>query len=98
MFAVTRDPFLVYTSNVFAMLGLRSLYFLLAGAVERFHYLRFGLAGILAFVGAKMLLGEVVEIPAWVSPVVIAGALAFGAAVSVALPPRQARLARTAPP
>jgi TerC family integral membrane protein len=94
VFAVTREPFLVYTSNVFAMLGLRSLYFLLAGAVERFRYLRFGLAGILAFVGGKMLLGDLIAIPVWVSPVVIAGALALAVTVSAALPPRQGRLTR----
>src|SRR4051812_43653116 len=61
--AITHDPFLVYTSNVFAMLGLRSLYFLLAGTVERFHALRYAMAAILIFVGAKMLLGGIVEIP-----------------------------------
>lgn len=69
--AITREPFLVYTSNVFAMLGLRSLYFLLAGVVEQFHALRYALAGILAFLGAKMLLSDVVEIPSWLSLAVI---------------------------
>ena len=67
VFAVTQDPFLIYTSNIFAMLGLRSLYILLGGAVSRLRYLRFGLAFILAFVGVKLLLGGVVEIPAWIS-------------------------------
>jgi tellurite resistance protein TerC len=56
IFAVTRDPFIVYTSNVFAILGLRALYFLLAGAFEVFRYLKYGLAFVLAFVGVKMLL------------------------------------------
>lgn len=66
IFAVTRDPFIVFTSNVFAMLGLRSLYFLLAGAAERFHLLKVGLSLVLVFVGAKMLLTEVFKIPvAW---------------------------------
>src|SRR5438067_3556236 len=65
--AVTRVPLLVYTSNVFAMLGLRSLYFLLAGAVARLHALRYALAVILAFVGAKMLLSGVVDVPSWIS-------------------------------
>src|SRR5205823_3780647 len=74
-FAVSRDPFLVYTSNIFAMLGLRSLYFLLAGAVQRFRYLRAALAAILLFVGAKMLLADVYPIPTWVSLAVIAGAV-----------------------
>ena len=83
VFAVTREPFLVYTSNVFAMLGLRSLYFLLAGAVERFRYLRFGLASVLVFVGAKMLLGDVLEIPTWISLAFIAVALALAVTVSL---------------
>src|SRR5712671_4641056 len=75
VFAVTGDLFLVYTSNVFAMLGLRSLYFLLGGVVERFRFLPAGLAAILVFVGAKMLLSGVVEVPTWVSLAVIAAAL-----------------------
>jgi tellurite resistance protein TerC len=87
--AVTRDPLLVYSSNVLALLGMRSLYFLLAGAVERFDKLRFGLAAILAFVGAKMLLGSVVEIPTPLSLAVIGGALA----VSIALSRRPPRVA-----
>ena len=58
IFAITRDPFIVFTSNVFAILGLRSLYFLLGGLVAKFHYLKPALAGILAFVGIKMLLPE----------------------------------------
>jgi tellurite resistance protein TerC len=74
-FAISRVPFLVYTSNVFAMLGLRSLYFLLARAVQHLRYLRAGLAAILAFVGAKMLLGDVLPMPTWVSLAVIAGVL-----------------------
>ena len=81
---ITREPFLVYTSNIFAMLGLRSLYFLLAGAVERFRYLRFGLAAILAFVGAKMLLGELVTVPNWASLSVIAVVLSVSIVVSLA--------------
>src|SRR5688500_13738391 len=63
IFAVTQDPFLVYTSNVCAILGLRSLYFLLAGFIHRFHYLKLGLAVVLTFVGVKMLLGAVYHIP-----------------------------------
>jgi len=58
IFAVTRDPFIVYTSNVFAIFGLRSLYFALAGVMNRFHYLKIGLGVVLAFVGVKMLLGH----------------------------------------
>jgi len=56
IFAVTTDPFIVYTSNVFAILGLRSLYFALAGVMDKFHYLKLGLGVILTFVGIKMLL------------------------------------------
>jgi tellurite resistance protein TerC len=84
--AVTREPFLVYTSNVFAMLGLRSLYFVLAGALARVHALRYALAAILAFVGAKMLLGGVIAIPSWVSLVVIAVAVAAAVAASAWAP------------
>jgi tellurite resistance protein TerC len=90
VFAVTGDLFLVYTSNVFAMLGLRSLYFLLAGVVERFRFLRAGLATILAFVGGKLMLTGVVEIPTWVSLAVIAAALSLSVMASVAIPRRVA--------
>jgi tellurite resistance protein TerC len=58
IFAVTSDPFIVYTSNVFAILGLRSLYFALSGVMDKFHYLKIGLGVVLAFVGVKMLLGH----------------------------------------
>jgi tellurite resistance protein TerC len=85
VFAVTGDLFLVYTSNVFAMLGLRSLYFLLSGIVERFRFLRAGLAAILAFVGLKLLSSGVVEIPTWVSLAVIAAALALAVAASLTM-------------
>lgn len=84
--AVTQDPFLVYTSNVFAMLGLRSLYFVLAGVVERFRFLRVGLASILIFFGARLLLGNVVEVPTAVSLGVIAVALTLSIAASITWP------------
>ncbi|MCX6867301.1 MAG: TerC family protein [Verrucomicrobia bacterium] len=58
IFAVTTDPFIVYTSNVFAILGLRSLYFALSGVIDKFHYLKIGLGVVLTFVGVKMLLGH----------------------------------------
>jgi len=61
--AITRDPFIVYTSNVFAVLGLRSLYFALAGVMERFHHLHYGLAAVLVFVGLKMSLMDIVKVP-----------------------------------
>ena len=67
IFAVTTDPFLVYTSNVFAILGLRSMYFLLAGIVHRFDYLKYGLAVILVFVGLKMLVDKFLHVPILIS-------------------------------
>src|SRR5215813_819236 len=72
IFAVTRDAFIVYTSNVFAILGLRSMYFLLAGVLNKFHYLRLGLAIVLTFIGVKMLIvmGHI-EIPIWISLIVV---------------------------
>ena len=83
VFAVTQDPFLVYTSNVFAILGLRSLYFLLAGAITRFYYLKLALAAILTFVGVKMLIADLFEIPVAISLGVIAGLLALAVVASV---------------
>jgi tellurite resistance protein TerC len=80
VFAVTRDPFLVYSSNVFALLGLRSLYFVLAGSIRELRFLRTGLGVMLLFVAAKMLFGEAIELPAWVSLVVIA--VIFGVAIA----------------
>ena len=82
--SISRDPFIIYTSNVFAMLGLRSLYFVLADVLKRLRYLRPGLAGILAFVGAKMLLGSAIEIPAWASLAVIVAILGVAVAFSLA--------------
>ncbi len=76
IFAVTQDPFIVYTSNVFAILCLRSLYFVLAGAVDKFHYLKLALSAILVFVGIKMVVAEVYKIPIGVSLSVIGAILA----------------------
>jgi tellurite resistance protein TerC len=81
--AVTRDPFIVYSSNVFAIMGLRSLYYLLAHVMEMFAYLKVGVSCILVFVGAKMLLADLVEIPLPVSLGVIVGTLATAMLVSV---------------
>lgn len=67
IFSITQDPFLVLTSNVFAVLGLRSMYFLLADVVNRFEYLRHGLSAILVFIGAKMLLIDIYKVPIWLS-------------------------------
>jgi tellurite resistance protein TerC len=81
--AVTTDPFLVFTSNVFALLGMRALYFLLAGAAARFRYLRPGLAIILAAVAAKLLLTDLYHVPVWASPAFIVTVLATAGALSV---------------
>lgn len=83
IFAITRDPFIVFSSNIFAILGLRSLYFLLAGIIDRFVYLEIGLAFVLAFVGAKMLLAGVWHLPTWISLVVIIAALGISIGASL---------------
>jgi tellurite resistance protein TerC len=81
--AVTTDPFVVYTSNVFALLGMRALYFLLAGAAARFRYLQPGLAIILAAVAVKMLTADLYQVPTWASPAFIAVVLATVAILSI---------------
>lgn len=86
VFAVTRDPFLVYTSNVFAILGLRALYFLLARVIVRFRFLKFGLAVILAFVGVKMLIHDYFEVPTVASLAVIAAVLTISGIASAIFP------------
>jgi tellurite resistance protein TerC len=90
IFAVTRDPFIVYTSNIFAILGLRSLYFLLARVVGRFHLLKYGLAVILTFVGIKMVSAEFFHVPILVSLLVIVGVLAASIIASLMIPPSAA--------
>jgi hypothetical protein len=77
------DPFIVYTSNVFAILGLRALYFMLAGVMQMFVYLKFGLSFVLCFVGAKMLVVDVYKIPIGISLGVVAGILILSVAVSL---------------
>ncbi|MGA7954264.1 MAG: TerC family protein [Gloeobacterales cyanobacterium] len=83
IFAVTQDPFIVYTSNVFAILGLRSLYFVLAGVIDKFYYLKMGLAVILTFVGVKMTLVDIYKIPTPASLGVIASVLAVAVVASL---------------
>ncbi len=83
IFAVTRDPFIVYTSNVFAILGLRSLYFLLAGVMGKFRYLKLGLSAVLVFVGVKMVLVDLYKIPSPVSLAVIATLLTVSVVASL---------------
>jgi TerC family integral membrane protein len=84
--SITVDPFLVYTSNVFAILGLRALYFALAGVMQLFHYLHYGLSAILVFVGAKMLLADVYKLPVGVALGVIAGILLIAVIASLMRP------------
>lgn len=96
IFAITQEPFIVFTSNIFAILGLRSLYFLLAGIIHRFVYLRYGLAFILTFVGVKMLLEYFhIAIPILVSLGIIISALAVSVIASL-LSPREKHLEREA--
>ena len=83
IFAVTKEPFIVFSSNAFAILGLRSLYFVLHGMVQRFEHLQIGLAAVLAFVGVKMLLTDVYEIPIWASLVFIVVTLAISVLASL---------------
>jgi len=106
VFAVTRKPFIVFTSNVFAILGLRSLYFLLAGAIGYFRYLKYGLPAVLVFVGVEMLLDPhnrqpprwfQVEISTSVSLVVVAGILLLSIVLSI-LAARHERKQKTAKP
>jgi tellurite resistance protein TerC len=87
IFAVTRDPFIVFTSNIFAILGLRSMYFLLAGVIHRFVYLKVGLSFVLVFVGAKMLLVDVYKIPIAASLGIVAGILGLAIVASLFRPP-----------
>jgi tellurite resistance protein TerC len=87
IFAVTTEPFIVFAANAFAMLGLRALYFLLVGMMDRFVYLSHGLALILAFIGAKMLLIDVWHPPIWLSLAVIVGVLVATALLSLRAAP-----------
>ncbi|MGE8286920.1 MAG: TerC family protein [Stenotrophomonas sp.] len=89
IFAITTDPFIVLTSNVFAVLGLRAMFFLLAGMADRFHLLPYGLAVILAFIGAKMLLIDLYKIPVPVSLGVVAAILVTTMVLSLKIPPKQ---------
>ena len=83
IFAVTQDPFIVYTSNVFAILGLRALYFLLADVMDKFQYLKYGLAAVLTFVGTKMVIVDFYKIPIGVSLGVVAGILTISILASL---------------
>jgi len=95
IFAVTNDPFIVYTSNVFAILGLRSLYFLLAGVVDKFYYLKLGLSVVLAFVGTKMVIVDIYKIPVGLSLGVIASILTVAVVASLLRTRRLLKLEET---
>lgn len=88
--AISRDSFIVYTSNVFAILGLRSMFFALSGMMKLFHYLNYGLAVVLMFIGAKMIAGMYYHIPTWIALVVIAVVLAISVLASVLFPKKAA--------
>jgi len=87
IFAVTKDPFIVYTSNIFAILGLRALYFLLAGVVDRFHLLKVGLSLVLIFVGLKMLASDVIVVPIGISLATVAALIGGSILASLIRPP-----------
>ena len=86
IFGITQDPFIVYTSNVFAILGLRAMYFLLAGVLERLRFLTVGLAFVLAFIGAKMIAHKWVDIPEHISLLIVLGILLLALAASLFFP------------
>jgi tellurite resistance protein TerC len=90
VFGVTRDVFIVYTSNIFAVFGLRALCFLVASLVQRLRYLRPALAFVLAFVGGKMLIADRYKIPDMISLAVIGGLIGLAAALSLIIPPKNA--------
>jgi tellurite resistance protein TerC len=89
IFAITSDPFIVFTSNMFAIMGLRALYFLLAGMADRFHYLKYGLAVVLVFIGGKMLAAQWIHLPVQVSLGVVGAILAVSMLLSLLLPARR---------
>ncbi|MEX2089706.1 MAG: TerC family protein [Bacteroidota bacterium] len=86
IFAITTDPFIVYTSNVFAILGLRALYFALAGIMDLFHYLKIGLSIVLTFVGVKMVMADIYPIPIVLALSVVAGVLLVSVVASILWP------------
>jgi tellurite resistance protein TerC len=92
IFAITTDPFIVYTSNIFAILGLRALYFALKGLMDLFHYLKLGISLILVLIGLKMLIVDIVSIPTWISLIGVAGILTVSVAASILAPRRPAAL------
>lgn len=84
--AITTDPFIVFTSNVFAIMGLRSLFFALSGLIGLFHYLRYGLAAVLTFIGAKMLLSDIIHLPIALALAIVLGVLGLSVLASLLFP------------
>ena len=91
IFGITKEPYLVFTSNIFAILGLRALYFLLAGVMNMFRYLSYGLSAVLIFVGCKMLLPEAWHMPDWVNLLVITTLLTISIVASIVAKRREDR-------
>jgi tellurite resistance protein TerC len=83
IFGITKEPFIVFTSNIFAIMGLRALYFLLAGVMNMFRYLNYGLSAILIFIGAKMITQHWIDVPHWLSLAIIVGLLATAIVASL---------------
>jgi tellurite resistance protein TerC len=90
IFGITQDPFIVYTSNVFAILGLRAMYFLLAGVLSRLRFLTVGLSFVLTFIGAKMIAHKWVDIPEYISLMIVVGILLLALAASLLFPAKTA--------
>jgi TerC family integral membrane protein len=98
VFAISQDPFIVFTSNVFAILGLRSLYFALAGLMDLFYYLKIGLSVVLTFIGAKMVVMDVFPIPIGIALGIVALVLGFSVFASIVRSKRMERAARQSSP
>jgi tellurite resistance protein TerC len=96
IFGITQDPFIVYTSNVFAILGLRAMYFLLAGVLSRLRFLTLGLSFVLTFIGAKMIAHKWVDVPEYVSLLIVAGILLLALAASWLFPAKPSSATRRA--
>jgi len=95
--AISRDSFIVYTSNVFAILGLRSMFFALSGVMKLFHYLNYGLAVVLMFIGTKMLVSMRYQIPTWIALLVIAVVLAVSILASIMFPKKETETSSATP-
>src|SRR3984893_12726579 len=94
IFGITQDPFIVYTSNVFAILGLRAMYFLLAGVLTRLRFLTVGLSFVLTFIGAKMIAHKWMDIPEYISLLIVTGILLLALAASLLFPTKTAATAK----